>query len=52
MEKQRESKKTLASEEGGKLGPWGGGTSGAGGAAEGGRRVLEGLSNVFRVTEP
>ena len=32
--KQRESKRRWASEEGGKLGPWGGGQPDTGGAAE------------------
>ena len=39
LKKRRESKRSWASEEGGKLGPRGGGTAGAGGTAEGERMV-------------
>ena len=48
LKKQRESKRSWASEEGRKLNSWGEGTAGAGGGAEGERRVLEGLRRLQR----
>ena len=56
LKKQRESKRSGVSEEGEKLGPWGGGTAGTGGVAEGNSRYWRGCggrrgrSALVRVT--
>ena len=48
LKKQRESMERWASWEGRKFGPWGGGTAGAGGAAEGEHQVLKRLWRLWR----
>ena len=47
LKKQRESRKSWASQDGRKFGPRGGGTAGAGGAAEGEQQVLNRLWRLW-----